>query len=288
MKDRKAPGHLIRGAGLAPARRVSMIIQPIDRDELRRRVQEATPFPNVCIDNFLEPAFAERVLASFPTYQDSVKVGKSFDAVNERYKVQVTDASTFPQPIAELNAALAAPEFLDLLSHAFDMPGLLADDELSGGGIHQTGPRGHLDVHVDFNIHKTKGWYRRLNILVYLNKNWKDEWGGKIELWDKDVQKCHHAFLPIFNRCVIFETNEISYHGVTAVTCPPDMSRKSFAAYYYTEKAPAWWDGTVHSTIFKARPNEVLKGNVLMPAEKATRWLKRRLSGLKHRVIGKS
>ena len=118
--------------------------------------------------------------------------------------------------------------------------------------------------------------HRRLNILIYFNKDWKPDWGGNIELWDADVKKCHHSFSPVFNRCVVFETNEISYHGVTAVKCPEGMSRKSFAAYYYTKEAPKHWTGVSHSTIFKARPDEVLKGNVMMPLENA----KRRLHGV--------
>ena len=120
----------------------------------------------------------------------------------------------------------------------FDIPNLLADPELVGGGMHQTGPRGHLDVHIDFNFIPERSLHRRLNILVYFNKDWKREWGGEIELWDEHVKTCVHSFSPLFNRCVVFETNEVSYHGVTAVKCPEDRSRKSFAAYYYTKEAP--------------------------------------------------
>jgi hypothetical protein len=259
-------------------------IQPIDRDALRERVRAATPVPNFCIDNFLEPDFAGRVLAAYPSFEEATRVGRSFHAVNEKGKVQVTDASTFAEPIAELNRALASPDFLDLLSYVFDMPHLLPDDELQGGGIHQTGPRGHLDVHVDFNYIAERELHRRLNILIYFNKDWKPEWGGNIELWDADVKTCHHSFSPVFNRCVVFETNEVSFHGVTAVRCPEGRSRKSFAAYYYTREAPAHWTGQAHSTIFKARPDEILKGNVMMPLEKAGNRLRQALRGLKKKI----
>jgi hypothetical protein len=84
--------------------------------------------------------------------------------------------------------------------------------------------------------------------------------GGRIELWDKDVKVCHQSFSPIFNRCVIFETTEISFHGVTAVHCPPGISRKSFAAHYYTTEAPAHWTGEAHSIIFRARPTRSCRG----------------------------
>src|SRR5262249_50638092 len=120
---------------------------------------------------------------------------------------------------------------------------------------------------------------------IYFNENWDKKWGGNIELWDKDVSVCHHSFAPIFNRCVIFATSEISFHGVTAVQCPPDRVRKSFAAYYYTTEAPQHWTGHSHTTIFKARPNEVLKGYILMPMESAMQWTRRALRDLKHSLI---
>jgi hypothetical protein len=264
----------------------TMIINPIDRDALREAVRRSEPVPNFCLDNFLDGAFAERVLAAYPSFEEASRMGRSFDAVNERKKIQVTDASTFAPPVAELNRALADPEFLGLLSYVFDIPDLLADPQLNGGGMHQTGPRGHLDVHIDFNYIEDRQLHRRLNILVYFNKDWRPEWGGNIELWDPEVKVCHHSYSPIFNRCVVFETNEVSYHGVTAVKCPEGMSRKSFAAYYYTKEAPAHWTGVSHSTIFKARPDEVLKGSVMMPLESAKRRFNGVLDRIKHKIKG--
>lgn len=261
-------------------------IQSIDRDKLREQVRKATPVPNFCIDNFLDPSFAESVIAAYPSYEEAIKVGRSFSAVNEKGKVQVTDSTKFAEPVAELNRDLASPEFLELLSYVFDMPNLVADEQLTGGGIHQTGPRGHLDVHVDFNFIEDRQLHRRLNILVYFNKGWKPEWGGNIELWDADVKNCIHSFSPVFNRCVVFETNEISFHGVTAVKCPEDRSRKSFAAYYYTKEAPAHWNGVSHSTIFRARPDEVVKGRVMMPLENAKRKFDGVLTELKRKLKG--
>ena len=117
-----------------------MLINSIDRDALRERVRGSKPVPNFCIDGFLEPGFARRVADSYPSYEDAVKVGKEFAAVNEQKKVQVTDPAHFPGPVAELNDALAAPEFTALLSYVFDIPNLLPDAKLEGGGIHQTGP----------------------------------------------------------------------------------------------------------------------------------------------------
>jgi Rps23 Pro-64 3,4-dihydroxylase Tpa1-like proline 4-hydroxylase len=263
-----------------------MTIRPIDRDALRERVRQAEPFPHFCIDGFLDEAFAEQVLQAFPSFEEAAQIGQMFSAVNERKKIQVTDATKFARPIAELNRALASPEFLDLLSHVFAIPELVPDEQLLGGGIHETGPRGHLDVHVDFNFIEDRQLHRRLNILIYFNKDWKPEWGGNIELWDEDVKVCRRSFLPVFNRCVVFETNEISYHGVAAVRCPEDRARKSFAAYYYTREAPPHWDGGMHSTNFKARPDEFLKGKVLMPLERAGQRFRSAVSRLKRKIKG--
>src|SRR4051812_1338854 len=263
-----------------------MMIRPIDKDEIRERVRRATPFPYFCIDNFLDEGFAEHVLQAFPSYEEAAQIGRTFTAVNEKKKIQVTDATKFARPIAELNRALADPGFCALLSEVFDIPKLLPDEELVGGGIHQTGPRGHLDVHVDFNYIEDRQLHRRLNILIYFNKDWKPEWGGNIELWDKDVKVCENSFSPLFNRCVVFETSEISYHGVAAVRCPEDRARKSFAAYYYTREAPPHWDGGMHSTNFKARPDEFLKGKVLMPLERAGQRLRTAVSRLKRKIKG--
>jgi hypothetical protein len=261
-------------------------IRPIDRDELRAHVSAARPFPHFVIDGFLDDDFAGRVCDAFPTFEEASKMGRSFDAVNERRKIQVTDAAGFPKPIAELNRALAAPEFCETLSYVFDIPRLLPDEQLDGGGIHQTGPRGLLDVHVDFNYLEQRQLHRRLNILIYFNKGWDPGWGGNIELWDKDVKVCHHSLVPAFNRCVVFATSEVSYHGVTAVGCPEDRVRKSFAAYYYTREAPPGWDGKAHSTNFRARPDEFFKGSVLMPLERAGRRFRSAVSNLKRKIKG--
>jgi hypothetical protein len=262
------------------------LLNPLDRDQLRAQARRSTPVPNLLIDNFLAEPFARRIADAFPSYQEAVAVGRTFQAVNERGKVQVTDASRFPEPIAQLNALLASPEFCDLMSYALEIPELLPDEKLIGGGMHQTSAHGHLDVHVDFNRLQDRGWHRRANILVFFNPGWQPEWGGEFELWDADVKLRQHAFLPLFNRCVVFATSDVSYHGVTAVRCPPGVSRRSFAAYYYTQQPPPGWDGQAHTTRFRARPEEFLKGTVAMPAERARRWLTQTIRRVKQKTLG--
>jgi hypothetical protein len=264
-------------------------LNPLDVPACARRFQTAEPFPNICMDNFLKPEFAEQVLRDFPSFEQAKGVGKEFRAVNERGKVQVTDSSTFRGGVRSLNDLLACAEFLQLMSEITGISGLLADASLAGGGLHQTGPRGHLDVHLDFNFITDRQLHRRLNIILFLNPGWKPEWGGCLELWDKKVRHCHHRLAPIFNRCIVFETNEISFHGVTAVTCPVTESRKSFAAYYYTHYAGSDIHELSHSTIFRARPDEHWKRWVAMPVENLRRSLadgKRTVKQAIKRVVG--
>ena len=245
------------------------MLQLLDREKLRTEFAAAKPFPYVKIDNFIDHAKAIAIVAAYPSFDDAMDQGRTFTTVNERKKVQISDASKYAPPVVELNALLASESFLNDLSYITGIPKLVADEQLVGGGIHVTGPGGRLDVHVDFNFIADRKLHRRLNLLLYLNSPWEDSWGGQFQIWDKDVKHCEASFAPLFNRCVIFETSEISYHGVVPVSPEAPSPRKSFATYYYTREAPAHWTGVSHSTIFKARPEEKVKGTLLMPAEAA-------------------
>ena len=140
---------------------------------------------------------------------------------------------------------------------------LIADPALSGGGLHQSMNGAFLNVHVDFNIHPKTKLHRRLNILIYMNKDWKDEYEGHLELWE--INDEHKNLLekisPKFNRLVLFETNEISFHGhPKPLTIPLDVSRKSLATYYYTKTRPVSEIAGEHNTIYVN--TEGVKGSV--------------------------
>ena len=246
-----------------------MIVSELKRELLRDQYRSSNPFPFVKIDNFLDPVFAREVCGAFPSFETATGQGMTFKTVNEKKKIQVTDSSLFPRPVARLNEAISSKKFLDDLSFITGIPSLVADEKLLGGGMHLTGPGGRLDVHVDFNYIEDRQLHRRINLLLYLNPTWQDEWGGELQLWDRDVKRCEAAFAPVFNRCVIFETSEISFHGVVPVSPNAPMPRQSFATYYYTREAPANWTGVSHGTIFKARPDETARGLIMMPAEVA-------------------
>ncbi len=259
-------------------------LNPIDFDALKRQMREAPAFPHFCIDNFLEPAFAVAVRDAFPGYDEGVRLGRAFDAVNEKRKIQITDAALFPAPIRRLHALLASDAFVARMSAMSGIANLVADPALSGGGIHETNHGGHLDVHVDFNFNTDLGLYRRLNVLIYFNTDWQESYGGVLDLWDADVKHCVGRYAPLFNRAAGFATSDLSWHGVTPVTCPSGVMRKSFAVYYYTREAPPGWDGVARSTVFRARPDEHWKGRVAMPAERLARATRRGVDTLKGRV----
>ena len=247
------------------------LLNEIDFEALQRQMRDAPGFPHFCIDNFLDEAFAREVHAAFPSYAVAETMGQSFSAVNEFRKVQITDSSKFAPAILRLHELLASDEFVANMAFASGIPDLVADPGLAGGGIHETNQGGRLDVHVDFNFNEELGLYRRLNVLVYFNPDWKEAYGGYLDLWDKDVKHCLGRYAPTFNRAAGFATSTLSWHGVTPVTCPPGETRKSFAVYYYSAEPPPGWDGVKRSTVFRARPDEYWKGAVAMPAENALR-----------------
>src|SRR4051812_43931217 len=188
------------------------LINRIDRDALRNQYQNGKPVPWFKIDNFLRQDFADACFNAFPSYDEVQKMGVSFTNINEKGKFQVTDSSLYPQPLKQLEETLNGADFLKLMEYVTGVPNLLGDAKLVGGGLHATGARGHLDVHLDFNMIRDRELHRRLNILVYLNPKWQEDWGGEVELWGENVQVRHHHFLPVFNRCVMFETNDVSFH----------------------------------------------------------------------------
>jgi Rps23 Pro-64 3,4-dihydroxylase Tpa1-like proline 4-hydroxylase len=213
------------------------------------------PYPHIVIDEFFEPGVLDRVLAEFPDKND-----KNWEAhdIPEEIKLQSSSESGIPYYTRQLLYAMNSFGFLQFLEMLTGIPKLLGDPRYDGGGLHQIVPGGKLAIHADFNRHLYYNFDRRLNALVYLNKNWKDEYGGHFEMWDKSMTKAEKLVAPLFNRMVIFTTTSDSYHGhPNPLTCPPGMTRKSMALYYYTVSSTAdEANRTRHSTLFQARPGE--------------------------------
>jgi Rps23 Pro-64 3,4-dihydroxylase Tpa1-like proline 4-hydroxylase len=230
------------------------LVLPRLSETLINRFRGAEPFPHIVLDGVISPTLLEQVSASYPSYNNARKIGREFRKKQELYKIGIYNYEDFPAPVQQLSDALADPCFLDFLTEMTGIENLLADPDLAGGGMHLTKPGGQLDVHVDFNFNEHKKWHRRCNLLLYLNRDWDQEWGGQLELWGPQAKYCHRMIEPSFNRMVIFETSDVSFHGVRPIDPKAPVPRLSFAAYYYTTEAPSGWDGKKHSTRFKKRP----------------------------------
>jgi len=207
----------------------------------------ADPFPHVVLDGVFEPDLLKQVLVEF----DGMDRGKWHSSDKELERKWATEdiqhfGPTTRSFINQLNGGL----FLSFLEKLTGIQGLISDPHLRGGGLHEIRRDGALGVHADFNLYPRLNIWRRLNFLLYLNEDWDDSWGGELELWDRSGKQKVRAIGPIFNRVVIFDTSNYSYHGhPLPLKCPPSRSRKSIALYYYTAQKP---EGEIdpHTTIF--------------------------------------
>jgi hypothetical protein len=220
--------------------------------ELSKRYQEASPYPHIVLENFLNPEELNDCIDEFNKLNET-DGWINYKHYNEK-KRGLNKLDVLPAAIKATINELNSPEFLQFLSKITGIKGLLKDDHLEGGGIHQSGRGGFLNMHADFTVHPHhRNWQRRVNVLVYLNKGWQEEWGGKLELWDREMKACEVKVLPVFNRCVIFNTDADSYHGhPEPMTCPEDRFRRSIALYYYTVEDKPFRRATHYQT----RPGE--------------------------------
>ena len=217
---------------------------------------KAKPFPNIELDNFFNDIFLNRVLNEFP---DLSKLNESqkYQGKNE-IKLSNKNYNEFPPTIKSFINFLNSDVFLNFLQNLTSIKEkLIADPHLEGGGLHEIKSGGVLKIHTDFNRHPFLDLDRRINVLIYLNKNWKDSYGGHLELWNKNISKCDKKFTPSFNKMVIFSTTDFSNHGhPNLLNCPENISRKSIALYYFSSGRPQSEIQTEHlknRTNFKSR-----------------------------------
>lgn len=230
-----------------------------DRDQCVREgkaraetYQNALPFPHIVMEDFLDLGVLRRVVEQFPSREGR----QYFDRAQERFKYQYDPNTVDSGLIRNLLAELNSEPFLAFLSEMTGIPDLISDPYYSGGGLHETLNGGHLSIHADFNVHGEMKVERRLNLLIYLNDDWEESYGGHLELWDKKMRKAATAVLPVMARAVVFSTTLQSFHGQPEpVTCPPDRSRRSIATYYYTAFPQAEKPVPTRTTTFQTRPD---------------------------------
>ncbi|MHB2023041.1 MAG: 2OG-Fe(II) oxygenase [Mycobacteriales bacterium] len=211
--------------------------------------ESARPFPHVVLDEVFPANILDTVASEFP--EESRGEWWRFDAPRERKLALHQDHLMGPTTRAvfrELNSAT----MLDFLEALTGISGLVPDPHLYGGGLHQVPAGGHLAVHADFNLHPRTKLQRRVNLIVYLNRDWPDSYGGALELWEADLSGAARRIPPLFGRCVIFSISDQAFHGhPQPLCCPPGRARRSLAVYYYTTAEPEVQE---HNTLFPDDP----------------------------------
>ena len=207
-----------------------------DLEALNKKFIDAKPFPNVEIDSFFEPDIADALYHSFPKVTDDHKWIIYNNPIEKKYAL--TDFSALPQ-FKDLFNLLQSNQFVEFIRKITGIDNLEADPHLHGAGLHQHIRGGKLDMHLDYSIHPITGKERRVNLIIYFTKDWKDEFGGAIELWGEDFTHCEKQLLPCFNKAILFRTSDVSYHGLPLpIQCPENNSRKSIAIYYVSDPRP--------------------------------------------------
>ena len=239
------------------------MIRYIDWMEVSQQFNRGIPFRHVVIDHFFLPHIAEQISAEFPDYNDP-SLGFYNNAIENKKVFNKWDK--FPKTTYQVFTMLGRSNFL------FNMRGLVGnpntaelwlDHGLNGGGCHMHAKGGNLNIHLDYNIHPKLNEQRKLNIIIYMTPNWQSEWGGGLELWSHDNENhCPKNLVKTvenkFNRAVIFDTTQNSWHGLPKhLNCPDGVLRKSLAAYY-VQPAPV---GSIPRGKALFAPTEEQKGN---------------------------
>jgi Rps23 Pro-64 3,4-dihydroxylase Tpa1-like proline 4-hydroxylase len=208
------------------------------------------PYPHIKLDGFLDPDILDSVLKDLAASE--LTPGGGHYRAQENKKVSF-NPDNLPPTTRQLFQYFNSQPFVAFIEGLTGIKGLIPDATYLGGGIHEVRNGGHLSIHADFNFHPALKLERRVNVLIYLNRDWQPEYGGQFEFWDHDMKERQASFDPLFNRCVVFNTTSDSYHGnPNPVQHPDGIARRSIALYYYT----ATWDPTRrnHTTQFKTRP----------------------------------
>jgi hypothetical protein len=240
--------------------------------DLASQFASARPFQHVQIDDFFTPEVCRQLSESFPAFDESLAINEDGIVGNKAVHEKIVHLGAAWE---ELDKLVQDDAFLGLISIITGIPDLQYDPHYFGGGTHENRHGQGLDAHIDFNYHPITRQHRRLNLIVYLTEDWQDDWGGSIQL-HKDPylppsQDEVVSIAPRFNRCVIFETNEHSWHGFPRIQLPENkrsITRRSFALYYYTDTRPQEDTGPEHSTIYvDQRLSEDIKAGVVLSEE---------------------
>ena len=195
-----------------------------------------SPYKHIVIDNFLPSELAQICSKAFPnTDNPSWEVTNDQD-IEIKYRTDWKSEFDIPEDLVDVIRILNSAQILIAMGERMALPKLIPDPYFTGGGLNISKRGGLLDVHVDGNYHDATGLNRRTNLLLYLNEQWEKDWGGEFGLYDHEGKVCLKKVAPIFNRCVIFDSHDYSFHGLPdPINFPDTVDRKSIILYYYTQ-----------------------------------------------------
>jgi len=248
-----------------------------DVDRLATAYRQGEPVPHIVMDDFLPTSLARALVSEFPAPDSTT--WNALPTADQRNKRSTREDAAIPALSRSVLMHLNSGMFVQFLERLTGTPELIVDTKLAGGGLHRIDRGGKLSVHIDFSHHPNNGLHRRLNLLLYLNPDWDESWGGNFELWrwKDDDKRPLVSIAPVFNRCVVFSTSPDSWHGHPApLETPEGVSRKSVALYYFSNGRDDHGD-VEHNTIFRSRPGE--------DADLATRFVRWASSGGARDVI---
>lgn len=208
------------------------------------------PFPHIVIEDLLPLDLLRQVVEHFPK-REAGRFNDAHSRLKTGYQLDKIRSPLITNLIDALNSAA----FLNFLEEMTGIKGLIPDPYQLGGGLHETARGGHLSIHADFNMHNQLGLRRRMNLILFLNEDWHESYGGALELWETDMSACAQAVLPLMGRAVVFNTESDSFHGhPEPLTCPEDRFRRSLALYYYTAPEASHALEESRTTDFRPRP----------------------------------
>lgn len=250
LPERKAVASATAPRGMAGVL-TGTIRLPANVKSLSFDYRSATPFPYLILDNLFSEDLLDRVTQELPPLGDAHWVRHDDDHLRQ---FNLRSAADLGEAGSQVVAFLHSARFLYFISEVTGIRDLLPDPYLQGAGYHMIPRGGKFDVHLDRNIAYSTGLIRRLSLLIYLNRDWKHEYGGQLELWSKDGKRPEVIIEPIFNRMTIFEVTDENYHGVPAIVrCPKGRSRNCFVVYYHTAQVREDKDLRAHTSIYGPR-----------------------------------
>lgn len=226
-----------------------------DISRIAENFRNATPYESIVIDNFLDPVYAEQIYNQFPTdfdnwhkYENPIEVKYAFDNID-----------TLPKDVMNYFYLLSSEHVKNLVSRISGIEDLEYDEYLHGAGLHAHPRNGRLNIHLDYEKHPYSGKERRVNVILFMTKDWKKEWNGANELWNSQVSECMKKTEVKFNRAIIFKTNDTTWHGLPdKIKCPENIFRKSLAYYYVSPlKSEKREESYRTKAQFVKRPNDI-------------------------------